>query len=71
MGRDVLVPLNALAQWALARREQVEAARRAYDAKARHPPLRFSTGVRAHRRVPPRQKMRLAAARMTAALESS
>ncbi|RKG79429.1 transcriptional regulator [Corallococcus exercitus] len=34
MGRDVLVPLNALAQWALARREQVEAARRAYDAKA-------------------------------------
>ncbi|RKG85615.1 transcriptional regulator [Corallococcus sp. CA049B] len=36
MGRDVLVPLNALAHWALARREQVEAARRAYDAKAEH-----------------------------------
>ncbi|CAM3082584.1 helix-turn-helix transcriptional regulator [Corallococcus sp. ZKHCc1 1396] len=34
MGRDVLTPLNALAHWALAHREQVEAARRAYDAKA-------------------------------------
>ncbi|WP_167509126.1 winged helix-turn-helix transcriptional regulator [Corallococcus sicarius] len=35
MGRDVLTPLNALAHWALARREQVEAARRAYDATAK------------------------------------
>jgi DNA-binding HxlR family transcriptional regulator len=31
LGRDVLTPLNELAQWALARREQVEAARKAYD----------------------------------------
>lgn len=33
MGRDVMSPLNALAAWALARREQVEAARAAYDAR--------------------------------------
>ncbi|OJH41739.1 winged helix-turn-helix transcriptional regulator [Cystobacter ferrugineus] len=31
LGRDVLVPLNALAQWALAHREHVEAARKTYD----------------------------------------
>jgi DNA-binding HxlR family transcriptional regulator len=33
MGRGVLVPLGALATWALGQREQVEAARRAYDAR--------------------------------------
>ncbi|MFO1237548.1 MAG: helix-turn-helix domain-containing protein [Alphaproteobacteria bacterium] len=33
MGRDVLKPLNALAQWALDHRTKVEAARRAYDAR--------------------------------------
>ncbi|EPX56656.1 Transcriptional regulator, HxlR family [Cystobacter fuscus DSM 2262] len=31
LGRDVLVPLDALAHWALAHREHVEAARKAYD----------------------------------------
>ncbi|QSQ23967.1 helix-turn-helix transcriptional regulator [Pyxidicoccus parkwayensis] len=31
LGRDVMVPLNAMANWALSRREQVEAARKAYD----------------------------------------
>ena len=34
MGRDVLRPLNALAQWALDHRIDVETARAAYDAKA-------------------------------------
>ena len=34
MGRDVLRPLNALAQWALDHRLDVETARAAYDAKA-------------------------------------
>ncbi len=34
MGRDVLRPLNALAQWALDHRLDVESARAAYDAKA-------------------------------------
>jgi DNA-binding HxlR family transcriptional regulator len=33
MGRDVLKPLNALARWALEHREEVAAARRAYDAR--------------------------------------
>ena len=39
MGRDVLVPLDALALWALARHEQVLAARRAYDARESTLPL--------------------------------
>lgn len=33
MGRDVLKPLDALARWALDHRTEVEAARRAYDAR--------------------------------------
>jgi DNA-binding HxlR family transcriptional regulator len=36
VGRDVMVPLNVLATWALANRAHVERARRAYD--RRHPP---------------------------------
>ena len=31
MGREVLTPINALAAWALANRENVESARKAYD----------------------------------------
>jgi DNA-binding HxlR family transcriptional regulator len=36
VGRDVMVPLNVLATWALANRGRVERARRSYD--RRHPP---------------------------------
>ena len=32
-GRDVMIPINALAAWAMSRRERIEAARRAYDAR--------------------------------------
>ena len=32
LGREVLVPINGLAEWALTRCDQVETARRAYDA---------------------------------------
>lgn len=35
LGRDVLEPLNAMALWALSRREKVEAARKAYDKRNR------------------------------------
>lgn len=38
MGREVLTPLNALASWALANRENVEASRRAYDRLQRKRP---------------------------------
>ncbi len=31
LGRDVLVPVTALASWAFARREQIEAARKSFD----------------------------------------
>lgn len=33
MGRDVLVPLSALANWALSHREMVAKARKAYDGR--------------------------------------
>ncbi|MCY1020827.1 winged helix-turn-helix transcriptional regulator [Pyxidicoccus sp. MSG2] len=35
LGREVLTPLDAMARWALSRREQVEAARKAYDKRTR------------------------------------
>jgi DNA-binding HxlR family transcriptional regulator len=37
LGRDVLTPINTLATWALARREQVEASRAAYDQRNEDP----------------------------------
>ncbi|AKF04617.1 Transcriptional regulator, HxlR family protein [Sandaracinus amylolyticus] len=33
MGRDVMVPLNALAEWALRNRARVERSRRSFDTK--------------------------------------
>lgn len=33
LGRDVMTPVSAIAQWALTRREQIEASRQAYDAR--------------------------------------
>jgi DNA-binding HxlR family transcriptional regulator len=35
LGRDLMVPINALARWALDHRPQVRSARRAFDARER------------------------------------
>ena len=51
LGRDLLVPVKALGDWAVANRQRVDAARRRFDARkaANPPPARESalgTGLR-------------------------